>query len=293
MDQREGREFSNGSQSLLFEFTAGEQTRACLLEVLVVVTGMCHEFPGAGGQGGQQGSNGVLIECASGEDADGAIGGAQAGMTNAAEKSRLHLAQDVNLNAADERSAGSCGKAPGRLEGIANGAHTLGTGGTQHGFEHWPEHVGVLVGVEMRGVNGRGTQALDLGAGFGFDLGGPDAATEQTGQKSAKSGVEASRGRIDERRDLGGGQSRFTIDEHNMAADTERAGAAGNVEGFLSGEGTGHQGGAGQHAALVELGNRSIDAGGEAEVVCIHNQTSHGVSVSTFAGWDTNGQVLL
>ena len=69
-----------------------------------------------------------------------------------------------------------------------------------------------------------------------------------------------------------------------MTADAESGSGAGNFNGFMSGGGAGHKGGAGDEACAVEFEDGTIDAGCQPKIVSVDNETAHGVSVSTAAG---------
>ena len=69
-----------------------------------------------------------------------------------------------------------------------------------------------------------------------------------------------------------------------MAAHAKRGCSASKLDGFFGRAGARHQCGAGQQACGVQFQYGAIDAGGEAEVVGVHNETGHGLSLAAAPG---------
>jgi hypothetical protein len=68
-----------------------------------------------------------------------------------------------------------------------------------------------------------------------------------------------------------------------MAAHAEGWRLEGKFDGFLGSAGAGHERSAGDEAGGVEFDDAAIDAGGQAEIVGVDDETAHGVSLSIAA----------
>ena len=67
------------------------------------------------------------------------------------------------------------------------------------------------------------------------------------------------------------------VGEDDVATDAEVGTGEGEVDGLLEGGACGHEGGGGDGAGVVKLGDGPVDAGGEAEVVCVDDEAGgHG-----------------
>ena len=63
--------------------------------------------------------------------------------------------------------------------------------------------------------------------------------------------------------------------EDDVAADAEGGVGLGDGDGVVECRGVGHEGGGGERAGGVELGDGAVDAAGEAEVVCVEDEAGH------------------
>ncbi len=124
------------------------------------------------------------------------------------------------------------------------------------------EEMGVFVGVEVGDVDAGALEFLYLGGGFAGDVFFADVAEEQ--------GLEE----VDERRAecfcrrgrsewgwFPGADDGNAVGEDDVAAYAEGGVGAGYGDGVVEGWAGGHEGGGGEDAGLMELGDGSVDAG--------------------------------
>ena len=145
----------------------------------------------------------------------------------------------------------------------------------------------VLMGVDMGQVQSAALQESDLGEGFGLNFStertiGCGLDRVQSSQEGAESGLEAPyvSDRVDKPEQVAAGsQDRFAIDKNDVTSDAEPR--IGKCNCFFRRGCPGHESGAGQRAAMIELDNRAVDSGSEAEVVGVYNQSLHLPSVSS------------
>ena len=69
-----------------------------------------------------------------------------------------------------------------------------------------------------------------------------------------------------------------------MAADAEGRVGVGDGDGVVECGAGGHEGGGGEDSGLMELGDGTIDAGCEAEVVCVDDEAG-----GHYFGWEMSG----
>ena len=75
------------------------------------------------------------------------------------------------------------------------------------------------------------------------------------------------------------GRARFSVDEHDVTSDPQRWMCAGPSRRLHRWPRLGHERGAGQYAGVVQLEDGAVDAGGQAEVVGVHDEAAHRPSV--------------
>jgi hypothetical protein len=131
------------------------------------------------------------------------------------------------------------------------------------------------VGVDVGEADAARLKELNLGAGLGFDFRVVDAASEKPLGEGAKLRMEAAGRRIRERGELRSGSNGLAIDENDMASDTEAGGGFRNLDRLIRTDRARHERGAGEHACLVQLEDGAIDAGSEAEVVGVYDESRH------------------
>ena len=254
-------------------------------QVGIVVARMGDQFPCAGGKMTEQCIRGGRVEGSGGQNADGAVGGAEALFRHDAAESGLKQPQQVDLGTANEMSGGCGAKTPRRLKGIANGANAGCLGRAQHRAQDGGKHMGVFVRVNVSEMQAAGLQQFDLSSGLGLNLNGADAALEEPLKKSAQLGMKAAGVRVHKRWEFLRGKHRLAIDQHYMAAYAQRWRGARQFNGFFCGGSFGHQRGAGQRSAPVEFDNGAIYPGGQSEVVGVENEAAHWLSVTTSAAF--------
>ena len=148
-DEFEVRELVELLEGLEFGVARSTKPGMHVCKVSIIVAGMGDEFPCACGQMAEQGCDGFCVEAAGGEHAGGAVGGGKAFFRDDAPEGRLEAAEEAYLEAAMTGSLRRCMEAPCRLKGIADGADSCGSGGSQDGTEHGRKHVDMLVGVDV------------------------------------------------------------------------------------------------------------------------------------------------
>lgn len=134
---------------------------------------MADELPCAAGDVGEDAAESSAVEASGGGDAEGSVGGEDGSGADLGEREEagVQLVEEAKLKAA-EIGGGVGDGAPGRLEGITDSADTGAFGDGEEGACDLGEDVGVLVGVDVRGVDAVLLEAGDLGVGFAGDVGG-------------------------------------------------------------------------------------------------------------------------
>jgi hypothetical protein len=135
--------------------------------------------------------------------------------------------------------------------------------------------VNVLVGIDMRQLKAARLQGPDLGGGFGFDFFSTELAPEEPAEKWGKGREEMAGRPGNERSNLLGRQSGFSVDKDDMATDAECRYGTGDLCCLIRRAGAGNQSGAGNKAGLMEFEDASIDTGGQAEIVSIDDKSGH------------------
>ncbi len=92
---------------------------------------------------------------------------------------------------------------------------------------------------------------------------------------------KVARARIDKRGDLFRRQHWLAVGQNNMAAYAERRRSEGKLDSFIRGAGASHERGAGYKANAVQFDDGAIDAGGQPEIVGVHDELAHSVSLSS------------
>jgi hypothetical protein len=167
--------------------------------------------------------------------------------------------------------SGRC-EAPGRLEGIADGADAGCFGDTRAVGGRRGEDVGVFVGVEVGDVDAGCWSLLDLGEGFAGDVGFADLAAQGGAEKSPDEwgGSFCRRGR--------GVWGWFRGGESGVPSvrttwqPTPSEGLAWAMATASSKAGPLAMRVAEVRRRRVELGDGAVDAAGEAEVVCVDDE---------------------
>ena len=264
----------DGEQGFAFGVSMGAEAGGEGSEIGVVVAGVADELPEPGREMAEDLIEGVLVEAASGGDAEGAIGGERvpvAGCGGVALGARLEGIEQAELEAS-EGTAMAEAAVPGRFEGIADGGDRGLLGCLKEGDADRGKEVGVLVGVEVGDGDSGELQLADLGERLATDVGGEDAAAEGSVREGHEGGSEAAAVGADEAGDAGGGRDGDAIDENDVAADAEAGVAMGDGDGVREGRAVGHQGCGGEDACVMELGDGAVDACGEAEVIGVDDE---------------------
>ena len=274
-------------------FSFGAEPGGDLVEVVVVIAGVADELPCAGGEGGDDGREGLLVEGAGSGDADGAVGGVDVatmflehGLKGCAE-----AGEGADLQAPEE-GAGAEAEGPIGLKGVTNGGDAETFGHTQEGAEDDGEEVGVFVSVEVGGAEASVEQAGDLGFGFALDVALMKLPGEGGAGEGGEGGAEtAGVTRIDEGRDGGGRRRGQAVGENDVAADAEEGTGAHGANCVFEGGAVAHQGCRGECAGVVELHDGAVDARREAEVIGVNDELDrHGRSHFSETGCGPSGR---
>jgi len=141
-------------------------------------------------------------------------------------------------------------------------------------------------------VNSSALQQGDLGGGFGFDFGCDFCARRRSGcgaveqtKKLRQRGAESAGGCLGQVGKIASSrENRFSIEQNHMAADAEGGCGTRDIDGVGSGGSARHECCAGEETGLVQLGDGTIYALCQAEVVRVDDETPHRVSLSIVAG---------
>ena len=137
----------------------------------------------------------------------------------------------------------------------------------------------VFVGVEVRDVDACALEFLDLGGGFAFDVGGADLAAEEGLNEIDEGGAEGFAVGAEECGDAFGRGDGDAVGEDDVAAYAEGGVGVGGGDGVGKGWAGGHESGGGEGPCPVKLDDGAIDAGGEAEVVRVDDESGRHSSV--------------
>jgi hypothetical protein len=134
--------------------------------------------------------------------------------------------------------------------------------------------VGVLVRVEVRGLDARCADFEDLSSQFPFDFFGADDSGGKPRYEATQRIMElAVFG--DERWDFIEGSNRSSTHEDQVAADSHPRIQFCKFDGVIEGRATSHQSGAGKNSFAMGTDNAFIYSTGEAEVVGIEDELLH------------------
>ena len=174
---------------------------------------------------------------------------------------------------------------PVRLKGVSNGADSAGPGSAEDGPQHRGKDVRVLVGVDVSEPKTLTLEKFNLRTGFSFNLLAKSLSrlfAIQAVEEVPKAGPKAVTGRVSKVWDLvTSGEHWLPIYQHHMATHAQRWHGSCHLDRFFCCSAARHQRRARQHPRLMQLGNGAIHPRGEAKVVGVHDQTNHGLSVST------------
>ena len=130
--------------------------------------------------------------------------------------------------------------------------------------------VGVLVGIEVRGLDAGCADFQNLSSQFPFDFFGANDSSRKPRYETTQRIVEiAVFG--DQRWDFFQRSSRSSTDEYQVAADSEARIRFCEFDGVIEGWATRHQGGAGKNSIAMGSDNAFIYPAGEAEVVGVED----------------------
>jgi hypothetical protein len=269
----------DGEEGGALDVAGGAQTGSDGVEVLVVVTGMAAQFEDAfGGKSVEGFGEGLGCEVAGGGDGEGSIGGEDVAVAQLVEavKRRLHAVEEVDFQAA-KKAAVAEGAGPCGFERIADGADGGAFGEIKEGTGDGGEEMGVLVGVEMGDVDAGALELLKLGESFSLDVVLADFAAEERLGEVDEAGAEGLAVSADEGGDALRVGDGYAVDEGDVAAYAEGGVGARDGDGVIKRRAVGHECGRGEGAGLMKLGDGSVDARGEAEVVRVEDETGrHG-----------------
>ena len=134
------------------------------------------------------------------------------------------------------------------------------------------EEVRVFVGVEVGDGDAGALELLHLGEGLALDVVFADGAAQERLNEVDERGAKALAIGAEERGDAVGRRDGDAVGKDDVAAYAEGGIGVGDGDGVVEGWAGGHQGGGGEGAGLMELGDGAVDAGGEAEVVRVDDE---------------------
>jgi len=178
------------------------------------------------------------------------------------------LAGEADLDAVGEWERSGAGD--GDFAGAADPADAGVEAGAEEGIVQPGEVADVLVGIDVGGFESAGEGVVDLSAEFigGFLAGGGGAEfPEEFGE-----GAEEMAGVVG---DAAAGGEGPALGEIEVDADAEGGGLSGEIDGAVAVGHVGHEGGGGENAIAVGAEDAVGDLAGEAEVVCVHDQSGH------------------
>jgi peptidoglycan/LPS O-acetylase OafA/YrhL len=270
-----GEDVEEGAE---FDFAGGAEAGGDGVEGAVVVAGVGDELPEAVGHGGEELAEGGFVEAAGGGDAEGSGGGEDFVAADLREgvEAGAEGGEEFELEAAEGVGVAD-GERPGLLEGVADGGDAAAFGDEEESAGDGGEDVGVLVGVDVGDVDAGALEALDLGGGFADDVFFVDLAEEGGEEEVGEGGAEGFGVAAEEGGDAVGVGEGCAVGEDDVAADAEGGMGAGDGDGVVEGGAVGHEGGGGEGAGVVELGDGAVDAWSEPEVVGVEDEAGgHG-----------------
>ena len=135
------------------------------------------------------------------------------------------------------------------------------------------EEVGVFVRVDVGDVDAGALELLYLGEGFALDVVFADLAAKERLDEVDEGGTKGLAVGAEEGGDALGRRDGDAVGEDDVAADAEGRVGVGDGDGVVEGRAGGHEGGGGEGAGLVKLGDGAVDAGSEAEVVRVDDES--------------------
>lgn len=184
----------------------------------------------------------------------------------------LEATEEVELKMTEMGSMSQTA-APARLEGISDGFDLRDPGRFQQSEADGWKEVRVFVRIQMGDGDAGPVELLNLREGFANEILGANPSEEsglrELQQRSAKAPAIGAQ----ERRDCVRGRSRCAVDEDDVAAQAEARCCAGLEDSVFEG-GTGrHEGGGGEGSGVGERYDGAVDAGSQAEVVRVEDET--------------------
>lgn len=270
-----------GEQGRAFDLTGGAKPRCDAVEVAIVVARMADELPEPLRHGREQVAQGSSVQMSGRRDPDGAVCREDASLANLRQslESFAKRLDQPDLQAAHKAAVTEC-EAPGFFERAANGADP----GLLCDGKKWARDAGedmcVLMGVEMRGLNARLLDTLDLRQGLACDLVFVDLAAQDGAEEAGERRPKAFAIGAEKRRNALRRRKRDAVGEDDMAANAQRRMRAGYGDGVIEGWAVGHQGGGRKCACLMQFENGAIDSARESEVVCVDDEAGSHEEIS-------------
>ena len=188
----------------------------------------------------------------------------------------FEAAKDGELGAAEEAALAEA-VGPAGFEGIAEGGDSGFGQRHEDGAEDAGKQMGVFVGVGVGEKEAGRLETTDLGDGLAGDVVGVDVAAKDIKGEAGEGGAEKLALWSDKGRNgagVGGGDA---VGKDDVAADAKARVATRDGNGIVESGARGHEGGGGEHAGPVELFDGAVDAGSQAEVIGVDDETrGHG-----------------
>lgn len=271
--QRYGRNLSE--EGVALDVAMGAKAGGDAVEIAVVIAGMAAELEGSlRGHGVQDVVEGFVVEVAGGGDSDGSIGGEDllAADLGLLFEPGLKVAEEFDLKAASAVAVAQS-EAPGLLEWMADGVDAVLLGEAQQRSKDSRKEVSVFVGVEMSDFDACEIEFPDLGCGLAFDIVFANLAAQEGLDEVDERRTKGFAVRTDERWDVFRRRGRDAVGEDDVTAYTKGGVGAGDGDRIVKGLAGSHEGCRGEGAGLMEFGDSAIDAGSEAEVVRVNDES--------------------
>ena len=252
----------------------GAEAGGDLVEIAVVMAGMTDELPDAIGEMIEKITEDGGVQATGSRDAYCAVWGMDS-LPEGREllmEATLEVAERAELQAPERRSVAPL-TAPGRLEGIANGTDARSLGSLQQGAADEWEEVCVFVRVEMGDGDARAMELLNLGEGLPDEIFGTDTPEESGLREGQQRSTKAPAIRAEEGGDGVRGRDRRSVDESDVAADAQTGQGARPEDGVFQGGARRHEGRRGEGSGVEEGDDGAVDAGCQAEVVRVEDET--------------------
>lgn len=244
------------------------------VEIAIVVAGMAAKLEGSGrGYSVQNLAEGLAVEIAGSGDANGSVGGENLSVANLGLtlEGFLQLAKKLHLKAANVIAMAE-GEAPWLLERVANGADGAPLREVKQRPGYGWEEVRVFMGVEVGDVDAGALKFLHLSDGLALDIVFADGSAQQRLDEVDERWAKGLAIGTEQSGDAVGMRDGNPVGKDNMAAYAEGGVGVGYRDCVLEGWTGRHQRSGGDGPGAMKLSDGAVDAGSQAEVVCVDDE---------------------